>query len=47
MKKVEVAILTSDKINLKVKTITRYKEGHYIMTNYVSGMSKTGGWTVR
>ena len=29
-KKVGVAILISDKIDLKIK-ITRYKEGHYIM----------------
>ena len=29
-KKTEVAILISDKINLKIK-ITRNKEGHYIM----------------
>ena len=30
-KKAGVAILISDKINVKVKTITRDKEGHYIM----------------
>ena len=30
-KKAGVAILTSDKIDLKVKNITRDKEGHYIM----------------
>ena len=30
-KKAEVAILLSDKIDLKVKKITRHKEGHYIM----------------
>ena len=29
-KKAEVAILISDKINLKIKTITRDKGGHYI-----------------
>ena len=29
-KKVGVAILTSDKIDFKIKTITRDKEGHYI-----------------
>ena len=29
-KKAGVAILTSDKIDLKVKTITRNKEGHYM-----------------
>ena len=30
-KKAGVAILISDKINFKIKTITREKEGHYIM----------------
>ena len=30
-KKDGVAILISDKINLKIKNITRDKEGHYIM----------------
>ena len=30
-KKAGVAILISDKIDFKVKTITRDKEGHYIM----------------
>ena len=30
-KKVGVAILISDKIHFKIKTITRDKEGHYIM----------------
>ena len=30
-KKVGVAILISEKINFKIKTITRDKEGHYIL----------------
>ena len=30
-KKAGVAIFISDKIDCKIKTITRYKEGHYIM----------------
>ena len=30
-KKAGIAILISDKINSKIKTITRDKEGHYIM----------------
>ena len=30
-KKAEVAILISDKIDFKIQTITRDKEGHYIM----------------
>ena len=30
-KKAGVAILISDKIHLKIKNITRDKEGHYIM----------------
>ena len=30
-KKAEVAILISDKIDLKIKKITRDREGHYIM----------------
>ena len=29
--KAGVAILVSDKIDLKIKNFTRYKEGHYIM----------------
>ena len=30
-KKVGVAILIADKIEFKIKTVTRDKEGHYIM----------------
>ena len=30
-KKAGAAILISDKIDFKIKTITRHKEGHYIM----------------
>ena len=30
-KKAGVAILVSDKIDFKIKTVTRDKEGHYIM----------------
>ena len=30
-KKATVAVLISDKIDLKIKKITRDKEGHYIM----------------
>ena len=30
-KKAEVAILLSDKIDFKIKTVTKDKEGHYIM----------------
>ena len=32
-KKAGVAILISDKIDCKIKTVTRDKEGHYIMIN--------------
>ena len=32
LKKAEVAILISDKIDLKIKMIIRDKKGHYIMT---------------
>ena len=30
-KKAEVAILISDKMDVKIKTVTRDKEGHYVM----------------
>ena len=30
-KKAGVAILISDRVDFKIKTITRHKEGHYIM----------------
>ena len=30
-KKAEIAILITDKIDLKIKKVTRDKEGHYIM----------------
>ena len=32
-KKAGVTILISDKVDFKIKTITRDKEGHYIMFN--------------
>ena len=38
-KKAGVAILISDKIDLKIKTITRDKEGHYIM---IKGINPRG-----
>ena len=42
-KKAGVAILMSDKINLKVKKITRYKAGHYIM---IKGSIQEGDVTI-
>ena len=41
--KAGVAILISDKINLKVKKITRYKAGHYIM---IKGSIQEGDITI-
>lgn len=35
--KVGVAILISDKINFKIKTVTRDKERHYIMPTALVG----------
>ena len=35
IKKARVAILTWDKIDFKTKTVTRNKEGYYILINYV------------
>ena len=42
-KKAGVAILTSDKIHFKIKTITRDKEGHYIM---IKGSIQEEGTTI-
>ena len=42
-KKAGVAILTSDKIDFKIKTITRDKEGHYIMSK---GLIQEEGITI-
>ena len=42
-KKAGVAILISDKIDLKIKKITRDKEGHYIV---IKGSVKEGEMTV-
>ena len=33
LKKVRAAILLSDKLNLKIKSIRREKKGHYIVIN--------------
>ena len=38
-----VAILTSDKIDFKIKTVTRHKEGHYIM---IKGSIQEEGITI-
>ena len=45
-KKAGVAILTSDKIGLKIKKITRDKEGHYIMIKGSIQEEDTGSNTI-
>ena len=42
-KKARVAILVSDKIDFKIKTITRDKEGHYVM---IKGSTQEEGKTI-
>ena len=42
-KKAAVAILVSDKIDFKIKTITRNKEGHYIT---IKGLIQEEGITI-
>ena len=42
-KKAGVAIVTSEKIDFKIKTITRAKEGHYIM---IKGSIQEGNITI-
>ena len=42
-KKAGVGILISDKIDFKIKTITRHKEGHYIM---IKGLIQEEGITM-
>ena len=42
-KKAGVAILVSDKIDYKIKTVTRDKEGHYIM---ITGSIQEGDTTI-
>ena len=42
-KKAGVAILISDKIDFKIKTVTRHKEGHYIM---IKGSIQEEGITI-
>ena len=42
-KKAEVAIVITDKIDFKIKTVTRHKEGHYIM---IKGSIQEEGITI-
>ena len=42
-KKAGIAILTSDKIDCKIKTVTRDKEGHYMM---IKGSIQEGNITI-